>query len=97
MHVISRTKLIDFWEKHKDAEVPLRVWFKKIRQAKWKSINELKKEYPASDYVGDNRVVFDIKGNRYRIVVLAFFDGGKVYIRFVGTHAEYDKINAKTI
>lgn len=97
MHVISRPKLIEFWEKHQDAETPLKLWFKKVEQAKWKSINDLKKDYPTADYVGENRVVFDIKGNHYRIIVLIFFDGQKAYIRFVGTHAEYSKINAKTV
>lgn len=97
MHVISRPKLINFWEKHKDSENQLRVWFSKVRKAQWRNINELKKDFPTADYIGDNRVVFDIKGNKYRIIVLAFFDGQKIYIRFVGTHAEYDKINAKTI
>ncbi len=96
MHIVSRPRLIEFWEKHKDAETPLRVWFKKVQQAKWNNINDLKKDFPTADYVGDNRMIFDIKGNRYRIVVLIFFDGQKVYIRFVGTHAEYNKINAKT-
>lgn len=89
--------LIKFWEKHPDSEVPLRVWFKKAQQAKWKSINELKADFPAADYVGNNRIVFDIKGNNYRIVVLVFFTGQKMFIRFVGTHGEYDKINAKKI
>jgi mRNA interferase HigB len=97
MHVISRPKLIDFWEKHSDSEVPLSVWFKKVRQAQWNGINDLKRDFPTADYVGNNRVVFDIKGNHYRIIVLVFFDGQKVYIRFVGTHAEYDKVNAKTV
>ena len=54
MHVVSRPKLIEFWEKHKDAETPLRVWFKKVRQAKWKSVNDLKKDFASADYVGDN-------------------------------------------
>ncbi len=97
MHVISRLKLIGFLEKHKDSEIPLRVWFKKVEHAKWKNINELKKDFSTADYVGNNRVVFNIKGNKYRIIVLAFFDGQKIYIRFVGTHAEYDKIDAKNI
>ncbi|HWY38909.1 MAG TPA: type II toxin-antitoxin system HigB family toxin [Bacteroidia bacterium] len=97
MHVISRLKLIEFWTKHKDAEIPLRIWFKKVELAKWKSINELKKEFPSADYVGNNRVVFDIKGNKYRVIVIVFFDGQKTYIRFVGTHAQYDKIDAKNI
>lgn len=97
MHVISRLKLIKYWEKHPDAETPLRIWFKKIEKAKWKNLNELKKDFPSADYVGNNRVVFDIKGNKYRIVVLVYFEGQKMFIRFVGTHAEYDKIVAKDV
>lgn len=96
MHVISRTRLIDFWIKHPDSEIPLKVWFKKVKQARWKGKNELKKDFPSADYVGNDRVVFDIKGNKYRIVVLVFFSGQKMFIRFVGTHSEYDKIDAKT-
>ena len=92
MHIISRTELIKFWQKHKDAEIPLRIWFKKVEKAKWKNINKLKSDFSSADYVGNNRVIFNIKGNNYRIIVLIFFDGQKIYIRFVGTHAEYDKI-----
>lgn len=95
MHIISRLTLINFWKKHPDAETPLRVWFKKVEQAKWKNISELKAEFPSADYIGNERIVFDIKGNNYRVVVLVFFKGQKVFIRFVGTHAEYDKIDAK--
>lgn len=97
MNVISRPKLIKFWEKHPVTETPLKLWFKQIKKANWKSINDLKKDFPTADYVGDNRVVFNIKGNQYRIIVLVFFRGQKMFIRFVGTHAEYDKIDAKTI
>jgi mRNA interferase HigB len=97
MHVISRPKLIEFWEKHQDSEGPLRIWFQKVRQAHWNGLNDLKRDFPTADYVGDNRVVFDNKGNRYRVIVIAFLDGQKVYIRFVGTHAEYDKVEAKTV
>ena len=95
MHVISRQKLIKFWEKHSDAETPLRIWFKKVEKAKWKNVNELKEEFPSADYIGNNRVVFNIKGNNYRIVVLVYFENQKMFIRFVGTHSEYDKIIAK--
>lgn len=95
MRIISRPRLIEFWGKYPDAKTPLRVWFKKIEQSKWKGINDLKNDFPTADYVGNNRVVFDIKGNRYCIIVLVFFTGQKMYIRFIGTHAEYDKIDAK--
>ena len=97
MHIISRTKLILFWTKHEDSEIALKIWFKKTKNAKWKNLNEMKKDFPSVDFVGNNRFVFDIKGNNYRIVVIAFFTGQKVFIRFVGTHAEYDKINVTTI
>ena len=97
MHIISRPALIKFWIKHHDSETPLRVWFKKVEQSKWKSINELKADFPTADYVGNNRVVFDIKGNKYRIIILVFFLGQKMFIRFIGTHAEYDKVDAKNV
>jgi mRNA interferase HigB len=96
MRVIARPKLIEFWKTHPDSETPLRIWFKKIEQSKWKNINDLRKDFPTADYVGNDRVVFDIKGNKYRIIVLVFFTGQKMYIRFIGTHAEYDKIDART-
>ena len=97
MHVISRLKLIQFWKKHPDAETPLRIWFKKIEQVKWKNFNKLKADFPTADYVGNNRIVFDVKGNKYHIIVLVFYSGQKMFIRFVGTHAEYDKIDAKKV
>lgn len=97
MHIISRTKLIAFWLKHQDSEVALRYWFNKVAKANWKSVNELKKDFPYADYVGENRVVFNIKGNNYRLIVVIYFAGQKIFVRFTGTHAEYDKINAKII
>ena len=97
VHVISRPALTAFWTKHSDSKTALQIWFKKVELAKWKSVNELKSDFPSADYIGDNRVVFNIKGNNYRIITVIYFDGQKVYIRFVGTHTEYDKIDAKTI
>ena len=82
VHIISRTKLIVFWAKHQDSETALRIWFKKTKIAKWKNLNEMKKDFPSADFVGNNRVVFDIKGNNYRVVVLVFFTGQKIFIRF---------------
>src|ERR1700739_165530 len=97
MNVIVRSKLQVFWEKHPDTETPLRLWYTTVKKAKWKNLNDLKRDYPKADYVGNDRVVFDIKGNRYRNVALIFFQGQKAYIRFIGTHAEYDKIDATTV
>jgi len=97
MHVISRAQLIKFYDKHPNSKVPLLLWYQKVKQSKWKSINDLKKDFPTADYVGNDRVVFDIRGNHYRIIVLVFFSAQKMYIRFVGTHAAYDKVDAKNI
>ncbi len=97
VHVISRPTLESFWIKYPETEVALKVWFKRVTHAKLKNINDLKKEFPYADYVGYSRVVFNVKGNNFRLITVIYFDGQKVYIRFVGTHAEYDKINAKTI
>lgn len=94
MHVISGLQLIRFWQKHPDSETAIRIWFKKIERGKWKSFSELKQDFPTADYVGNNRIVFNIKGNNYRIIVLVFFTGQKMFIRFVGTHSEYDRIDA---
>lgn len=97
MHVIARSRLIAYWKKHPDTETPLKIWYKKVNGATWKNLTELKKDFPTADYVGNDRIVFDIKGNKHRLIVLIFFDGQKAFIRFIGTHAEYDKINAKNI
>jgi mRNA interferase HigB len=93
MHIVARTKLISFWEKHPDSEIPLKTWYKKVKQAQWKNYHEIKKDFPSADQIGNNRIVFDIKGNEYRMVCLVFIMGQKVFIRFIGTHKEYDKLN----
>jgi mRNA interferase HigB len=98
MHVIARPQLIAFWEKHPNAETPLKTWFGKVKQAKWKNYHEIKQDFPSADQIGNDRIVFDIKGNDYRMICLVFISGQKVFIRFIGTHAEYDKLrNANNI
>ncbi len=97
MHIVSRATLILYWEKHSNSKIGLKLWYQKIINGKWKNINELKNDFPYADYFGNNRVVFNIKGNNFRLITIVFFDGQKIYIRFIGTHAEYDKINAKII
>lgn len=97
MRVIAKGTLRAFWEKHADAEVPLRTWYKIVEKADWKDTHELKKVYADASVVGNNRVVFNIKGNRYRIVVYTIFKFRKMFIRFVGTHEQYDRIDAKSV
>ena len=87
----------DFWQRHADSEQQLKSWFQEAGKAEWKNPNEIKTEYPSSSILNDNRVVFNIKGNNYRLIVRINYDYQMVWIRFIGTHAEYDKINANEI
>ena len=97
MRVVSIKKLRQFWEVHADAQAALRAWHREAKGADWKSFSDIKKRHRSADCLPGNRVVFDIKGNRYRMVVRVHYNAGRIYIRFIGTHAEYDKINAETI
>ena len=97
MRVIAKKILKEFWEKHNDCEQQLKAWFQEASKAEWTTPNEIKSDYPSASIVGNDRIVFNIKGNAYRLIVKINFDYQMVLIRFIGTHAEYDKINAKTI
>ena len=99
MRVISVRKLKDFWEKkqHLGAEQPLRAWYAEAKAASWKNPNEIKQKYRSASMVGNNRVVFNIKGNTYRLIVAIRYEFKIVYIRFIGNHQEYDTIDAETI
>ena len=97
MKITQRYILMEFADKHPDVINAINKWVKHIEKAEWKNHNELKANYPSADYVKNDRYVFNIKGNHYRIVVVAIFFGGRINIRFAGTHKEYDEINASTI
>ncbi len=97
MRVISRRALRDFWESHADAEQPLRAWFREARAADWKTPAEVRNRYASASIVANDRLVFNIKGNDYRLVVAARYDLGILFIRFVGTHAQYDQNDAGTV
>lgn len=97
MRVIAKRTLRDFWEKHSDCEQQLKSWYNEAEQAEWKSPNDIKKDYPSASILEDNRMVFNIKGNNYRLIVRINYKYGIVWIRFVGTHAEYDKVDATKI
>ena len=96
MRVISRKKLRVFWEKHGDAEQALKAWFYEARHSTWRSFTDIKASYRSADLLPGNRVVFNIKGNTYRLIVRIHFNTGIVFIRFIDTHAEYDRIDAAT-
>jgi len=97
MRVVSRQTLIQFWKNHTDAEESLTDWHKEAEDAHWQSPKDIKASYRSADFLPGNRVVFNIKGNHYRLVVKIHYNTGVVFIRFIGTHAEYDRINAETI
>lgn len=97
MHIVSHKKLFDCYLLHNDAEIALQQWYKTASVAKWKCFADIKKDYNSVDSVGNQRYVFNIKGNKYRLVVVIQFVHEYIYIRFVGTHTEYDKIDCKTI
>lgn len=94
MHVISNKKLREFSDIHADAETPLDVWYKIAKAAQWKNIIEVRQFYPNTDSVG-NFTVFNIKGNDYRLIVSIDYQRQIIYIKYILTHAEYDKGNWK--
>lgn len=97
MRVIARPVLIHFAKRHKDAEQSIRAWYHEARKADWKHSNEIKALYGTASVLKNGRVVFNICGNKYRLITAIKFKPKIVYIRFIGTHHEYDMINAETI
>ncbi|TZF82323.1 type II toxin-antitoxin system HigB family toxin [Pedobacter sp. BS3] len=97
MRIIAKKILREFWEVHSDCEQQLKSWYQEAGKAAWKNLNELKETYPGASILNNNRVCFNIKGNNYRLVVQVNFDYQMMWIRFIGTHAEYDKIGAGKI
>ncbi|MCM1337675.1 MAG: type II toxin-antitoxin system HigB family toxin [Candidatus Amulumruptor caecigallinarius] len=97
MRVLKRATLQAFYEKHPNAKSPLLAWYEAAKKADWHNFAAVKKTFNSVDYVGNQRYVFNIKGNDYRLVVVIQYNHSTVYIRFVGTHAEYDKIDCTTI
>jgi mRNA interferase HigB len=97
MRIIKRKTLVDYYKKHADAEQPLELWYHDVKSVQWQNSSDIKKRYASASFLSGNRVVFNIKGNNLRIVVVVKYTIGFVYIRFIGTHAEYDKIDAGSI
>lgn len=99
MRVISVKTLKDFWEKpgNGDSEQPLRAWYSEAKEADWEGPNDLKSPYHNASIIGSNRVAFDIKGNKYRLIVAIRYEFRIVYVRFIGTHREYDKVDARRV
>lgn len=97
MHIIAVKTLREFWEKHPQAQAPLQSWYADASRATWSRPADIKAAHRNASFLGNNRVVFNIKGNDYRLVVAVRYTSTTMFIRFVGTHAEYDRIDAKTI
>jgi mRNA interferase HigB len=99
MQILAKRTLREFWEKYPHAEVPLCTWYKIVSAAKWNSPADVKVMFGANvDFVGDSRIIFDIGGNKYRLIVRVAYDPFyRVLIKFVGTHEEYDKINPEVV
>lgn len=89
--------LRDFWLKHKECEDQLKAWYREAENAKWNTPNSIKTLYPSASIIAENRVVFNIKGNKYRLVVRVNYDYGIVWIRFIGSHKDYNLIDVMKI
>ncbi len=97
MRIIARRTLRSFWEQYPDSEQPLRAWFAEAQAAAWKNPADVKARYASASIVANNRIVFNIGGNKYRLVVAVRYDIGVLFIRFIGSHAQYDKIDVTAI
>lgn len=97
LRIIAKKILRLFWEKYPDSEQQLITWYRETGKSEWGGPNDIKKDYPSASIIQDNRVVFNIKGNKYRMIVKINYDYQMVWIRFIGSHAEYDKIDARKI
>lgn len=95
MRIIAKRTLKEFWTKHTDCEQALLSWYKVAKSAKWKDFKEVKQQFGTCKNLGQDRIIFKIKGNKYRLVVKITFKNQIIWIRFIGTHAEYDSIDAK--
>jgi len=97
MRIISFKRIKEFSTIHADAETPLCKWFHVTEKNSWNNVNDIKKTFSTVDYIGNDRYVFNIKGNDYRLVAIVIFASKKVYIRFIGTHDEYNRIDCINI
>ncbi|MGB9369404.1 MAG: type II toxin-antitoxin system HigB family toxin [Xanthobacteraceae bacterium] len=97
MRIVSRNTLVGFWDKHPETKVPLQRWFKLVRAADWKSMDEVQKALPRAKVLNRERVRFEIAGGNYRLIAAFHFPSRAAYIKFIGTHAEYDEIGPLTV
>jgi mRNA interferase HigB len=96
-HIVTKAALQAFGELHRDCEQHLKTWYEDAKAAKWASPTDVKAQFPTASILKDGRVVFNIKGNAYRLVVWINYRRQWIYVRFIGTHSDYDKIDANTV
>lgn len=97
MKIVAIKTLRAFWEAHPGAEQPLKAWIDEVKKAQWTQPADIKAHYRSASILRNRRVVFNIKGNDYRLIVALAYQVGIVYVKFVGTHAQYDAVNAETV
>jgi mRNA interferase HigB len=97
MRVIARNTLRTFWSKHADAMGALQAWFAEASHGTWRSMADIKRRYATASIIDSERAVFNIAGNKYRLVVKVWFPGQTIWIKFVGTHKSYDDLDVKTL
>jgi len=105
MRLFKRATLRDFWRAHPDAQQSLRAWFAEVEKVSWTGPADVRTRYRTADFLGNDRVIFNIGGNKYRLIVMTRYAkpsskppvSGMVFVRFLGTHAQYDKIDAAKI
>jgi mRNA interferase HigB len=97
VRVIAQRTLRAFWEKHPKAEQPLRSWLQEMKRGSFRRPSDVRRHYRSADFVGDDRVIFNIGGNKYRLVVHMSYRRQIAFIKFIGTHKQYDRIDAATV
>ena len=97
MRLISIGTLKSFWRTHPDSKEQLQAWYRLMKSANWRTPNDVKRQFRSASVIGNNRAVFNIAGNKYRLIVKIHYNTGIVYVRFIGTHRQYDAINATEV
>lgn len=97
MRIVAKKTIVAFYTRHADAKVALEDWYEKVESAEWESFAQLRMSFASADHVGNKRIVFNIRGNEYRLVAIVLFKVKMVYVRFIGTHQDYDKLSEEQI
>jgi mRNA interferase HigB len=98
VRIFNRSTLVAFWSEHPDSEHPLRLWFSVVERASWRGPSDIKAHFASASFVAGDRVIFNIRGNKYRLIAhVKYGPMYLVYMRFIGTHEDYDRVDATTV